>query len=82
MSVASLLLVWLFKPRCGRSPWPDSPHDQTVASEPSSTKGTTEAASPFAQKATTVVQCLSVAEKPATTIQASKSFRLKGEHDE
>jgi len=49
---------------------------------PGSMKGTTEAAGPFAQKAATMVQCRSFAEKIATTIQASKSFRLKGEHDE
>ena len=50
---------------------------------PGSTKGTTEAADPFAQKAATAVQvCRSVVEKPSTVIQASKSFRLREEHDE
>ena len=57
------------------------PSDPTVVSEPHSTKGTIEATDPFVQKAATAVQCWSVAEKSATAIQASKSFRLKGEHD-
>nr|ABD32194.1 hypothetical protein MtrDRAFT_AC148343g10v2 [Medicago truncatula] len=56
---------------------PPPPPDLTVVSEPCSTKGTTEAAGPFAQKVATAVQCRSVADKPATTIQASKSFRLR-----
>ena len=55
-----------------------TPSDPTVVSKPRSTKGTTDAADPFAQKAATAVQCRSVAEKPATTIQASKSFPLQG----
>jgi len=53
-------------------------HDPTVVSEPPSMKGTTEAADPFAQKAAIAIQCRSVAEKPVTTIQASKSFSLRG----
>jgi len=40
------------------------------------------AAGSFAHKAAMAVQCRPVAEKPATTIQASKSFRLREEHDE
>jgi len=62
---------------------PGSPNDDpTVVSESRSTKGTTEAAGLFAQKAATTVQCRPVAEKLATEIQASKSFRLREEHDE
>jgi len=50
---------------------PGSLNDPTVVSEPRSTKGMTEAAGPFAQKAATVVQCRSVAEKPSTAVQAA-----------
>jgi len=59
------------------------PVTQQWYQSPGSTKGTTKAAGPFAQKAATAVQTMSVRlrRKPATAIQASKSFRLKGEHD-
>jgi len=62
---------------------PDSPSDPTVASEPGSTKSVTEAAGPFAQKAATAIQAVSVRlrRNQQRRYMQSKSFRLKGEHE-
>jgi len=75
--------VWCLSYLCGCSSLdvdgpPGSPREPIMVSESRSTKGTTEAAGPFTQKGEMAVQCRSVAEKPITAIQASKSFRLRG----